>query len=713
MAADFKWKTICLALAVFWPTGVWAALGDEVPEPIRAEIEREFQWLRAEAAVPFVVTASRVKEKVGETVPSVTVIPREQFRRMGARHLMDVIRAVPGMTARYVVTGQYYSLETRGIEKQYSQDVLILLDGHPLNSNLLGSATWTLDNLILDNVEQIEVIRGPGSVLYGANAFSAVINVITRKPGEIEGAELTAGGGSHDTERYNLLWGRTFGADVGLSCNLNYYHTDGYGAYLESDYQTRLDALFGTNASQAPGEARNSDQKTDLSLRLQKGGWSLDGRYIDRGKDAGPALGRSLNRRSHTESVDYSLVLGYGTALWDHLDVKGKLYRNHNDLDNILQLVPDGGAAMSPEGVPVVLPQGLIGRPEATNERTGGEVQLTWRPAPAHTLVAGLSYEEMDQDDVRYRANFLYTPMPGVVVPLPRMTDLSDEQNYNREVSRTFRALFLQELWNLTPRLRVSAGARYDDYSDFGGSFNPRLGLRWEYLPDYDVKLLYGRAFRAPSFYELYSMNNPSLMGNPDLEPETIDTYELSLGGRFSPTFQARVTGFHNTVQDDIGPRLVGLQDHLMNRGELRTYGIESRFRLDIAEGTYLSAHYTWQKAESSESGKVIWNIPRQKGTLMANHQIKPWLNLYADLHFQAGFKRQEGDTRPDIDDFGVVNLCLLASDLWPALHNPEVRIAVYNLLDEEYRYPISKETIPDDHPMPGIQFMAELRYRF
>ncbi len=713
MIGKLNWKPFCLALAFLWQSGFCMAQTTEALNRIQDQIEQEFQWFEAEAEVAFVVTASRVKETVDQAVASVTVISQDQIRRMGARHLMEAIRAVPGMTTSYLVTGQYYSLETRGIEKQYSQDVLILLDGHPLNSNLLGSATWTLDNLILDNVKRIEVIRGPGSALYGANAFSAVINVITLAPQDIEGAELSAGLGSHDSQQYNLLFGRTLGSDFGLSGNLNYYHSDGYGAHLESDYQTRLDALFGIKASQAPGEARASDEKTDLALRLEKGGWSFDVRYIERGKDAGPALGRSLNQRSHTESVDYSLVLGYQTALSEDLDIQGKLYRNHNDMENILQLIPDGGAAMTPDGVPVILPRGMIGVPEAKNNRGGGELQFIWRPGESHTLVAGLSHEEMKQYDVRYQANFLYTPMPGVIVPLADMTDLSEIQNYNQDVSRTFQALFIQEIWDISPRLRLNVGGRYDDYSDFGASFNPRLGLRWEFVPDYDLKLLYGRAFRAPSFYELYNVNNPSLMGNPELEPETIDTYEISLGGRFTPDFQARITGFYNKINDAIAPRQIGLQDHLMNQGKRRSYGIESQFRLDIDAGSYLAAHYTWQKSESAQSHEVIWSVPRQKGTIMANYRITPWLNLYADLHFQAGFKRQEGDPREPVDDFAVLNLCLLATELWPDAPGPEFRLAVYNLLDKDYRYPTAKDTIPDDHPMPGRQFMAELRYHF
>ena len=96
--------------------------------------------------------------------------------------------------------------------------------------------------------------------------------------------------------------------------------------------------------------------------------------------------------------------------------------------------------------------------------------------------------------------------------------------------------------------LNLTAGVRYDHYSDLGSTTNPRLGLVWSFLKNADRKLLYGQAFRAPSFTELYNDNNPSLMGNPDLLPEKIKTYEASLGYRFSDSLRANLNYFHNNI---------------------------------------------------------------------------------------------------------------------------------------------------------------------
>ena len=364
---------------------------------------------------------------------------------------------------------------------------------------------------------------------------------------------------------------------------------------------------------------------------------------------------------------------------------------------------------MTPTG-PAILPDGAIGKPSNKNTRTGLEIQTTYTLSEANTLVGGLTYEKMEQYDVKYSANVLYTPVQNVLIPLPAVEDLTDTQNYNKDVSRTFKAVFLEDLWDIKKNLRLTVGARYDDYSDFGSSFNPRAGVIWEFLKGYDAKLLYGRAFRAPSFYELYSQNNPAFVGNPDLKPEKIDTYELSLGAELTDALSGRITGFRNTVNDSVEAVTIAGTRMFQNTSKIRSQGIEAEVKYDFGKGIYVGANYTYQDVKNLDTDERLWNVPEHKGNLLANIRLSRYFNVLTDVYLQGKYTREPGDPREDNDGFTIVNTTLIAKDFLKGL---EIRGSVYNLFDTEYTFPTAKDTLPVDFPMPGRSFMVEVRYKF
>jgi len=634
---------------------------------------------------------------------------------------MDVLRTVPGMSYYYGSEGQY-RINSRGVLKSAGQDVLIMVNSHPLNSNFTGGATWTHDTIILDNVKRIEVIRGPGSAMYGANAFSGVINIITKEPEDIDGVQLTASSGSYDTQQYNFLFGKTW-KDLGIACNFNYLNTDGFEPYIEQDSQTVRDQMslmlpqsLHTNASLAPGYGKGYNEKYDLSLTLQYNGLKFDGRYVNREREPQLSLIYTLSDNNTDKSEDYYLNLSYQKNIGEDLDIFGKIYRNYSLYDSRYHGA-EGSVIFKPDSfapagfLPDIFYDGMSAKPSNKNKRTGIEIQTTYALNDSNIIVAGITYEEMKQYDVRYAANFLYTTVPNVVIPLPELRDLTEIQNYNKDAKREFKAFFIQDIWDIRDNLRLTLGARYDDYSDFGGSFNPRAGITWEFIKNYNLKLLYGRAFRAPSFYELYSQNNPSVLGNPNLEPETVETREISIGAEYD-AFSARITGFQNTIKDNIDVASAGPQGELVfqNKDQLRSQGIEAEMKYDFGRGTYLAMNYTYQDSENPDTNEHFWNIPKYKGNAMANIRLSKYLNFYTDLHFQGGYKRETGDNREDNHSFCVVNATLIAKKF---LKGFEMRGSVYNLFDKNYTFPSDMDALPSDQPMPGRNFIIELRYKF
>lgn len=687
------------------------AQNDPFGQPQEKGLEEELEWLQAEK---FAITASRVLENVKKSAASITVITDKEIEQMGARHLMDVLQTVPGMSAWYYLDG-IYKVDSRGLMKSTGQHILLMVNSHPLNENFTGGFP-TFDTIMLGNVKQIEIIRGPGSALYGANAFAGVINIITKDADDIDGIQATARGGSYQTQEYNALVGKTFG-DLKITLNANYINTDGFESHISQDRQTALDALFGTHASLAPGDAQNWEERYDVTLGLEYKGLKFEGRYIDGDANRPLSLSNALTEKNSEPWTDSYLRLNYARNLMEGWDISANVYYTVHDMSSDLQQGLPPGAAMpsAPAGAPAVFPEGVLVQLGNKNARTGAEVQSQYKLGETHTLVGGLTYEYMEQYDVTYAANFLYTSMQNVVIPLPTVQDLSDpDTSYNKNVSRTFMAAFMEDLWDVTDSLRFTLGARYDNYSDFGGSFNPRAGAVWEFKTGYNLKLLYGRAFRAPSFYELYSRNNPSFIGNPDIAPEIINTYEISLGAEVTEALTARLTGFRNSVKDSVD--IVTVQQGefsqriFQNKDELQTQGVELELTYDFGKGTYLGANYTFQDGENVDTGEGFWYNPVHKGNVMANLRLTKYFNWFTNVYFEGMRNRTRGDVRKDPEGFMVVNTTLIAKKFFEGL---EVRASVYNLLDEEYVIPTSKDSLPVDFPMPGRSFMVEARYTF
>ncbi|MGR3176796.1 MAG: TonB-dependent receptor plug domain-containing protein, partial [Candidatus Anammoxibacter sp.] len=177
--------------------------------------------------------ASKNEEKVAKAPSIITVITAEEIYNIGARTLTDILMIVPGFNIIKDASFGVKQFGTRGIRRA-DEKIKVLVDGHSLNMPFNGSAATFFDDLSLKNVKRIEIIRGPGSALYGANAFLAVINIITKDADDIDGVELASGFGSFDTQEYSILFGKTF-SGIGVSGFIDYYNTNGLSDTIKED----------------------------------------------------------------------------------------------------------------------------------------------------------------------------------------------------------------------------------------------------------------------------------------------------------------------------------------------------------------------------------------------------------------------------------------------------------------------------------------------
>jgi outer membrane receptor for ferrienterochelin and colicins len=291
------------------------------------------------------------------------------------------------------------------------------------------------------------------------------------------------------------------------------------------------------------------------------------------------------------------------------------------------------------------------------------------------------------------------------------LTDLTGTRYaYIPDKTRQLWFVFGQDEWALARLWTLTASVRYDHYSDFGDALNPRLALVWETRYDLTTKLLYGRAFRPPSFSELYVQNNPAATGNPDLDPETIQSLELAFD--YQPVSRLRTIlnlfvyqadDLIDFVADGNGGKTA------QNARDQKGYGFEFEMDWQIVHTLQLRANCAFQDSEDDETDAPVANTPQWQ------FYINPHWDFWRDWSLDAQWKwigdrkRGQGDTRDDVSDYSLVGLTLRRKNIrkhW------DLAVAGRNLLDQDVREPASSK-IPGDYPMAGRSWYAEARLHF
>jgi len=680
---------------------------EPVENPIAKEddLDDELKYLKEET---YVITPSKIPQRIEKAPGTIHVVTDKQIRQMGARYLKEVVQTVPGWYVWEMWRGDvFYARSKAG---GFSSEILFMMNSHQVNELFIGSATETYANLDLDNVKRIEFVTGPGSSLYGSGAMAGIINIITKEGDDVDGLQVTGRGGSFNTWEGNALFGKTIhGLEV--AAYADYRTTDGFQGHVDQDRQSVLDGLFGTHASLAPGNMKGDAYQWDAQLTLKYEGFKFDGKYIDKKRDwAFGWWSPTLDNMSNQQNKDYYLNLSYDATPTEGLDLMMKAYRNQHSLDQVNQVFPEGAYMMTPRG-PMMNSVNRYVDFGIKTSRMGAEAQAAYEIVDSNTLVGGITFEQQKAYDNQKQQNILSTPNPYVWIPLPTVQNPPDQYIIPDE-QRNVYAAYVEDIWDILDDLRLTVGGRYDYYGDSGGQFSPRLGVNYGFLENYYTKFLYGKAFRAPYFAELYD----PFYGNPDLKNETEETFELSFGANLLP-FSGQVTVFRNQFDNAIGPDVRGESPtyQYINAREYTFHGVELQMKYDFGRGTYLSMNYTHMNYDypAGVDENIGYMRPERFGTLMGNVRLNKYLNFNAYFLYRGGWVRSEGDTREDPGDYVIANTTLIAKDFLKELKGLEVRAAVYNLFNKEYTTPTAQGELPGDYPMPGINFMLELRYTF
>ena len=636
-----------------------------------------------------VVSALKRPRTVLKSPAIMSVITAKQIKQMGFRTLIDVLRMVPGFYISMDETGER-EVAVRGVLDDASQKIKVLIDGHSINDVWRGGAMWNFDDLPVENIKRIEIIRGPGSALYGQNAFLAVIDIITKDTEDIDGFQVTTSGGSFSTQNYNLLFGRELGG-LKISGFLDYFDTQGFSKKIEQD------VLFPAAASRSPGQSQNRKEKTDLNLRLSYNNLEVKAKYMKKRRKDYIGVGDALNEESILRDTYMFTEVTYKLSLSEKLNMTPKVYYDQYNYDPFFEQRPDGHLGVYPEGI-----KGQLRFKQMT---IGFENQVNYKLFEGNELTFGLQYEWIHQHDIKYGKN----SHPITNANLTTVTDFTHDLPFTRKATRHIYAFYLQDEWNITKDIDLTIGVRHDRFTRFEGTTNPRVGLIWRFIEDAHLKLLLATAFKAPSFQEMFLTNNSVKIGNPSLDPEKINTFEIGLGYHFTEHMRASINYFYNRIRDKIILD-TATPKQFQNGGGSRIHGIEAEWKADFGNDNYVFANYTFQDAEDTRNRNRLPDVPVHNGNIGLNAAFCKYTNANLTTHLSGPRPREDGDTRRDIPAQALVNMTLIGKNF---IDNFEVRGSVFNLFDKSYYDPAPQNTVPTDYPQQGRSFTIELRYQF
>jgi len=662
----------------------------------------------------FISIATGTKQLIRKAPSVATVITAQDIKSMGARNLVDVLDTVPGLHASR--SGQNYSPEFwfRGISTTYTPQTLFMINNTSTKSSVRGDNHIIWGEFPIHAIERIEIIRGPGSALYGADAFSGVINVVTKKNNEQFNNEVGAKIGKFNTKNVWANSGFTLGSWQ-FSANFEYLASDGFEQKITSDAQTIIDqfgATFNTPpASLAPANIEVSFKSLDMWLSSENTFFNVELGLQDR-SNIGTGQGPTETLDSYGRGAGYKKLASLTLKeqkLSDEFHIGGKLsyYASSQEIEKDFKLFP-------PRAFFGAFPDGFIGNPGWEEETTHLELNSRFSGFDKADVKIGIGYERQNVYKVVEEKNFLpdLTPRPN------GLEDVSDTSEvYMPEADRENHYIYLQGVTQLAPDWELTVGARYDDYTDFGSTFNPRLALVWSTSLNLTSKLLYGKAFRAPSFAELIVTNNPVSLGNPQLTPEHIDTIELAFDYKYSPDLSINFNLYHYQIDDLISfvQDTNNVTATAQNQGKRTGNGFEAGIIFDANDNLTIHSNIAFAKADDDIADQDVGEYPGIQAYLRAEWSLNEYLKVNSQISYIGDRERVPGDTRETIDDYTLVNI----STRYMFTNNIELELMFSNIFDEDIREPSSAGTtfgqinIPNDIPQAGRSFNIALTKTF
>ncbi|WP_157269831.1 TonB-dependent receptor plug domain-containing protein [Azohydromonas aeria] len=617
--------------------------------------------------VPSVFAASGFEQPASDAPSSVSVITAADIERFGWRTLAEALGSLRGFHTSSDLAYEY--LGVRGMLRpgDWNGRILLLVDGQRVNESIYGQASLGHDAMVdLGSVERIEVVRGPGSSLYGASALFAVVDVTTRRGRDYQGWQAEVRAGSQGTRAVRLGGGHR-DADLEYAFTLSALDSDG----VRGMRLPQLAAITLTNGHSAGADGLRSHQ---LQGSVRWKGWRLQAgsQYWHKQLGTG-AYGTTLSdpRNFYTQQQQY-LRAGHEIEAWQGalLRLSGSVNRYRYTGDYVSR---EGGTTNLDvaEGVwsraGMVLDQRLDGR---TRLILGADVQRNLR------------IRQFNHD-----AEAVY------------LDDLHRSSEFG---------LFAQVEHAFTPELRINAGLRRDQFSTFGSATSPRLGLMWRPVERHAFKLLQGMAFRAPNAFELwYGDGGATQLPNPGLQPERMRSIEAVWEASWNERWQTGLSVYRNVLHGIIDAGIEPASGLLRyaNQSGIHTTGVEAQLDARLGAGVETRLSLSWQDSRAHTMSTALSNSPH----LLAKGAIVVRLGdagatLALESRSVSSVLTLAGERLPG---YTVVNATL---NLPAGTSGWRSAVSVFNALDRHYVQPVGQEHAPQTWlPQAGRMVLLRL----
>ncbi len=625
-----------------------------------------------------ITSVSKKSESLFDVAAAVTVITQEDIERAGALSIPEALRLVPGLQVAQL-DGSRYAVSSRGFNEYFANKLLVLIDGRSVYTPLFSGVYWNAQDTMMEDIERIEVIRGPGATVWGANAVNGVINIITKNSADTQGGLVSTVVGSHIQPMVSARYGSRLDDNTTFRTYAKGFKRDDY------------DSTSGGDAHDA-WESLRAGFRADR-LHTSKDTISLQGELYDNEADGTfdiPTSGTTLI--TNTEGTeDYSG--GHLLATWEHrfteqstLDFQ--LYYDHTKRDQVVA--------------------------EETRDTIDIEFKHHWDPAGAHDIVWGGNYR-WTEDDIDGTDYISFDPS-------------SKHDN--------LWSVFLQDDINIIPNTAwITLGSKFE-HNDYSG-FEVQPSARFRYKPT-ERQIIWAavsRAVRTPSRSDQDIMANLGtatvppgipvnlrLEGNDDFDSEELIAYELGYRWQASDTFSLDLATFYNEYNDlralepgtpyldmsTFPPSPVYPTD-IENGLEGETYGFELQGTWQATDNLKIFAAYTYIDFDLHYKSPSLAgnNISEENLTPQQQFQVRSYLDLSHNISLDAELYYVDELEDRGIDDYVRFDMQLS----WQANDHLKLSIAAENLFDSDHQeFPERQDIVPSEIPQ---QFWVKATYSF
>ena len=614
-----------------------------------------------------IVGASKYEQKPGDVASAVRVISRQDIQTFGWRTLDEALASLPGVHITYDRQYKYLGMRGIGLPGDLTARVLIMVNGNRINDPVYDAAPVGHDlPLDIDLVERIEFIPGPGGAVYGQNAMFGVVNVITRSGASLDGAEVSVSYQHPNTARTGRAsFGKLLDNGVDVLVSISGRSANGKDRFYD----------YGSSGISGVAAGLDSERDQEFFARVSRGAWSAEIVQGDRAK-RDPTAAYLSDPLVRTRPYSDRYALGQLHYQDRHADgtllVSGRLFAGRYRFEGTFSY-------------------GSLFSEPTRADWYGTEWHAVSTAIEGHKLMVGVEA----QDNATARQSLL---------------DLAQPANDSRINSSGHRlGVFAQDEWRVIDTLSATLGLRVDHNNFTGTRASPRVGLIWQSTPATTMKVLYGRAQRAPNAFERDYSDGETQVANPSLRGESVDAWEAVIDHRYGHDLAVRASLYRWTTREliTLGIEPVSGLSQYQSGGSIRSQGLELSADKVWASGARLRGSVSLQDADSGQGGGRLPNSPRSLGKLNLSVPL-PW-SWQAGYELQADSKRMSlaGD---DLGGYAVSNLTLGTTRL---ARGVELWLSVHNLFDRRFAHPGSEINWQNAFEQDGRSARVKLVVRF